>query len=94
MLQSYQDKKMMTEPTTQTPTQVAVALMDARRATMIINKNARDALDAHANHVFADGVRDIVDAGEMTVAEVATVIGMNRVRLYQILREYPVGSSS
>lgn len=51
-------------------------------------KAARDDANADANRDFASGVRAILASSEMTVAEVATVVGMNRVRVHQILREY------
>jgi AcrR family transcriptional regulator len=44
---------------------------------------------ADANQAFADAIRPIVDSREMTVDQVAAHAGINRARVYELLRLYP-----
>lgn len=47
---------------------------------------------ADANQAFADAIRPIVDSREMTVEQIATHAGINRARVYELLRLYPPSS--
>lgn len=74
---------------TTTSDQSVAALAAARRAALDDANSARSTAYDRASRDFVDAVRPIIDAGEMSVDEVATEADIGRVRLYQLLRQYP-----
>lgn len=60
-----------------------------RREALVNADRKRSSAYGDANRAFIDAVRPIIDAGTMTVAEVAEAAEIGRIRMYQLLRAYP-----